>query len=305
MTFLFLSVLCSSGIAIVFSWSEAKKGQWSGILVANYFFATLLSVPFFWQKSIQWIPLHDSFFTFQQEYLQVFSTHATFSPSATIFYSILLGIVAGLLFFGSLVLYRYSIRYNGLAISGTFAKLGISVPVLMSLLLWNIFPSLLQWSGIILSMVAVLFLYNWKQPRATSHFSLSLIFVLVLMGLAEFSNKIFQQYAVSSYKSLFLFVVFGTAFLYSVLNQLIRKTKFGRKELLFGLLIGILNYGSSYFLIQALGSIPAVIAFPMFSAGTILCISVFSRIVLKEKWSQNMIIAIILSTISVILMNSR
>lgn len=305
MIFLFVSVLCSSGIAIVFSWSEAKKGQWSGILVANYFFATLLSVPFFWLKSFHWSSFQKSFHLFQQEYLGVFSTHATFSPSATISYSILLGIVAGLLFFGSLVLYRYSIRYNGLAISGTFAKLGISVPVLMSLILWNVFPSPVQWGGIILSMVAVLFLYNWKQPGTTSHFSLSLLFVLILMGLAEFSNKVFQQYAVSSYKSLFLFVVFGTAFLYSVLNQLFRKTKLGSKELLFGLLIGILNYGSSYFLIQALGSIPAVIAFPMFSAGTILCISVFSRIVFKEKWSHNMVIAIVLSTISVILMNSR
>ncbi len=305
MVSLFLSVLCSSGIAIVFSWSETKKGHWSGILVSNYFFATLLSIPFFWQKSFQWIPLRDSFYSFRQEYLQVFTNHTSFSASATITYSILLGFIAGLLFFGSLVLYRYSIRYNGLAISGTFAKLGISVPVLMSLLLWNTFPSSVQWSGIILSMVAVLFLYNWKQSGAISHFSLSLIFVLVLMGLAEFSNKVFQQYAVSSYKSLFLFVVFGTAFLYSILNQFFRKTKCGSKELLFGLLIGVLNYGSSYFLIQALGSIPAIIAFPMFSAGTVLCISGFSRIVFKEKWSQNMIIAIVLSIISVILMNSR
>jgi drug/metabolite transporter (DMT)-like permease len=305
MTWLLVAIVCSSGIAIVFSWSERFKTQWSGILVANYFFAAVMSLPFFLHRSFRWFSLPTAFESFLQEFPLVFLTTSSFSHPGSFAYAISLGIIGGLLFFASLFLYRYSIRYNGLALSGTFAKLGISVPVILSLLFWKIFPSYSQWFGIILSLVAVFFLHNWKHANRSNRFSLSLGLLLLLMGLAEFSNKVFQQYALPSYNSLFLFVVFSTALLYSIANQCFRKTIFRWKEIGFGLCIGVLNYGSSYFLLRGLEDIPAALAFPTFSAGTIIFISLFSWIVLREKMTRNVTIAILLSIMSVIFMNMK
>ncbi|MDD4028950.1 MAG: hypothetical protein PHI40_00560 [Caldisericia bacterium] len=305
MTWLLLAIVCSSGIAIVFSGSERGKAQWPGVFAANYFFAALMSLPFFWRDSFYWFSLPTSFQAFIQEFSFVFRTTASFSNSASFAYSIALGIVGGLLFFASLFFYRYSIRNNGLALSGTFAKLGIGVPVLLSLVFWKLFPTYFQWFGIVLSLIAVFFLYNWKPTVGSTRFSLSLVLLLLLMGLAEFSNKVFQQYAAPSHNSLFLFVVFGTAFLYALTNQYLRKTNFGWKEIGFGFCIGALNYGSSFFLLRALHDIPAALAFSTFSAGTIIFISLFSWAVFRERMTRNITIAILLSTLSVIFMNIK
>ncbi len=301
MTFLLISILCSSGIAIFFSWSDKKQTNWSGIIVVNYCFALLVSLFFLFQKTPLFSPLKTSWGSFIQDFPLVISYSTPFSVEGSMFYTLFIGIIGGIFFFLSLIIYRLSISRNGASVSGTFAKLGMAVPILLSLLFWKFIPNILQWLGIILSFVAIIFLYNKKDN--SFRFDFVLIALLLTMGFAEFNNKLFQQYSVGGFNDFYLLIVFGTAFVCALSNQCIRKTAIRKKEIFFGLAIGLFNYGSSFFLIKSLSIMPATLVFPIFSSGSIVCISIVSGLWFKEKLRTTTITAIILAIVGVILMS--
>ncbi len=121
--------------------------------------------------------------------------------------------------------------------------------------------------------------------------------------MAEFQNKLFQQYALIEYKDVFLFVIFITAFLLSLYFVIKSKEKVLKRDLLVGFLVGIPNLFSSYFLIMALNSIATSIAFPVYSAGSIIFISLGEVFLYKEKLSKKNKVAIVLVILALILIN--
>jgi len=63
-------------------------------------------------------------------------------------------------------------------------------------------------------------------------------------------------------------------------------------DVVFGLAIGIPNYFSALFLLRSLEAIPAVVAYPSYSAGTIIMITVVSMLIFKERLNKRKMIAL-------------
>ena len=64
-----------------------------------------------------------------------------------------------------------------------------------------------------------------------------------------------------------------------------------RQDLLFGLLIGAPNYFSSRFLLLSLNDVPAVIAYPTYSVGTIVLIALLGVWLFHERLSRRQTLA--------------
>ena len=299
MGFLILAVLCSSSIALCFSWSTKYKTSWSWILAINYFIAFSTGLLFVILKPpvFTYLPIPLAF----EEILTSLSKNVVLSAGSSLQFSILIGIIGGFLFFWSFYLYQKSITANGASLSGTFAKLGVLVPLILSLVIWRVLPTNLQWIGITCTLFSILLLYT--KDTSKFHISYSLVFLLISMGLAEFNNKIFQQYANYSFKNFYLCILFFTALLFALFAEWKRKTPFRKQEVFFGIVIGITNFFSSFFLIKALTLLPATIVFPIFSSGSIVIITTCSIIFLKEKISSKIFLSILFSIIGVILMS--
>ena len=62
-----------------------------------------------------------------------------------------------------------------------------------------------------------------------------------------------------------------------------RKERIGIKEMLFGIGVGIPNFFASRFLLIALNSVPAIIAYPTRGVGSILVVSIAGIFLFKEK----------------------
>lgn len=62
---------------------------------------------------------------------------------------------------------------------------------------------------------------------------------------------------------------------------------------------------SSYFLIMALGFMPTSIAFPIYSAGSIIFISFGEMLLYKEKLSKKNKVAILIVILALILINIK
>ena len=305
MIYLFLAILCSSSIALIFKYSEGAKMNRYAVTSVNYFTAFIISLLMIIIKpSIKINGINISLANFIKEFTNILSRNSGyFSKDASLVWAVLLGTIGGAFFFLSFIYYQKSVKENGASLSGTFGKLGILVPMIFSILFWKEIPKAFQWVGIFVALFSIVYANISHDENKSASINLTLILLFLFGGMAEFQNKLFQQYALIEYKDVFLFVIFVTAFLLSLYFVIKSKEKVLKRDLLIGFLVGIPNLFSSYFLIMALNSIATSIAFPVYSAGSIIFISLGEVFIYKEKLSKKNKIAIALVILALILIN--
>ena len=84
---------------------------------------------------------------------------------------------------------------------------------------------------------------------------------------------------------------------------LLNKQKISFADIGSGLLIGIPNYYSARFLLLSLGYVPAVIAYPVYSAGTIMLTSIIGLLLFSEKLNAQKKLALVLILAALVLLN--
>ena len=302
MFYLFLATLCSATIALIFKHTETSNSNRYLITSSNYFIAFSISLFIvLYNNLLSGVVKADSFIN-EFKYLLSQDTYIL-SPYSSIVWGVLVGSIAGFFFFSSFIYYQKSVKDNGVGISGTFAKLGILIPMLFSIIIWKEFPEILQWIGIVLSLVSIVIVNLSSESLEKFDVKPTLILLFVLGGMAEFSNKIYQNYALNEYKAVFLFCIFFVAFTISTLYTFKNKARFNTKDILTGFAVGIPNLFSSYFLILSLDTVKASVAYPVFTAGSILLINLGGFVIFKEKISAKNKFAIALIVLALIFIN--
>ncbi len=272
---------------------------------ANYLMAALVSLSMIINSDLK-LPRQENFSLFFKEAKFVFFNQQNlFSSKASTTWALLIGVIAGVFFFLAFIFYQKSVQEDGVGLAGTFSKLGILVPMIFSIILWQELPTNLQWLGILLALSAILLVNfpqdeNWHQALRWT-----LISLFMFGGIAEFTNKFYQRYGQLSEKSIFLFFVFGTAFLISLYFAYKKSSHFKVEEVLTGALVGIPNLFSSYFLINALDQLKTAVVFPIYSAGSIVVISIGGVFIYNESLSSREKIAIVMTTVALVLINLR
>lgn len=302
MFYLFLATLCSATIALIFKHTENSNSNRYLITSSNYFIAFAISLFIMLYKNLlSGIVKVDSFLN---EFKFLLSQESyILSPYSSIIWGVIVGSIAGFFFFSSFIYYQKSVKDNGVGISGTFAKLGILIPMIFSIIIWKEFPETLQWIGIGLSLISIVIVNLSSQSLERFDIKPTLILLFILGGMAEFSNKIYQNYALNDYKAVFLFCIFFVAFSISIIFTLKDKARFNIKDILTGFAVGIPNLFSSYFLILSLDTVNASVAYPVFTAGSILLINLGGFFIFKEKISNKNKFAIALIVTALILIN--
>lgn len=208
--------------------------------------------------------------------------------------------VTGILFFVSFLLYQKNVREFGASLTGFYGKLGILLPVILSLAVFRQWPTPFQGIGIGLALLAIGFAN--RTEKGGFEWALPLIALLVFNGMAEFMNKGFEAAFSLSLRPLWLTSVFGTALVCSLGKSL----PLGRPDgiiWLWGLGIGAANLFASFFLIQALVQLPAAVVFPSFGVGSMLLIYLGSAGFYRERLTRMQWQAAVLSLIAIYLMN--
>jgi drug/metabolite transporter (DMT)-like permease len=196
----------------------------------------------------------------------------------------LIGVPAGVLYFLGFYFYQRSAREAGVSLAGSFAKLGILVPMILSIILWRDLPDGVRWAGMAMALAAVLVVSAGPRTgEGRAGFRPVLMLLLLCGGTSEFTNKLFQRYGRMPEKEVFLLFVFSVALAVS-LWKLVRSGRrpLGR-EVLLGLAVGVPNYFASWFLIHALDVHPASLVFPVYSAGSIALICLGGAILYGER----------------------
>ena len=109
---LWIATFCSASIALLFKFSAIKKLDQSWVTMANYLTASLFS---------GYMLLTDPF---------------DYAHGNDLSITLIIGLITGVFFLLSFVVYQISVRNNGASMSGMFAKLGILIPMIVSVVVW-------------------------------------------------------------------------------------------------------------------------------------------------------------------------
>ena len=167
MIFLILAILSSSLVSVMMRIGSAKAKNNIGMLAANYLTCSVLAF----------------FYTLGQP---LFSVSAEFSSA------LYLGLVNGLLFLSSFVIFQYNVQKNGVVLSSVFMKLGLIVPLVVSLVFFNEALGAVQIIGLVLAFAAIVMI-NISPEKSNGKIGLNLMLLLLIAGMAEMMIKIFEE----------------------------------------------------------------------------------------------------------------
>ena len=213
-----------------------------------------------------------------------------------------MGAVNGFLYLAGFVLLQYNTRKNGVVLSSVFIKLGLLVPMVLSVFLFGEMPTVLQCIGFVLAVGAII-LINYEKGTSFSGGRLPLILMLLAGGSGDAMSKVFAVYGPGAYGDLFLCYTFVSAFLLCIALILWKKERPDLYGLLFGLVVGIPNFFSAKFLLMALEGLPAVIVYPTFSVATILVVTLAGVFLFRERLRKSQWLAMAVILAALVLLN--
>ncbi len=213
-----------------------------------------------------------------------------------------MGVVHGMLYLLSFVLFQNSVKKNGMVLSATFMKLGLLVPILLSLFLFGERPGVLQFIGFCIAIGAII-INNWSKDTTQMRMSAGLILLLIAGGAGDAMAKVYEQWGSQTLAPQFLFYTFLSACILCAVLMLRKGQRVGTQEWLYGLLIGVPNFFSARFLLLALEDVPAVIAYPSYSVATLLVVTLTGVLLFRERLQLRQWLALGLILVALVLLN--
>lgn len=279
MIYLALSIVCSMLVSVLMRASEKHIRSNVGMLAMNYVMCTLMALLF--TRGIRLFPFDTSGSTF----------------------AIILGVINGMLYLGAFLLLQWNIRISGVVLPSTFMKIGVIVPIILSITVFGDTPDRLQIIGIVISIGAIL-LIQLEKGTAKAKSGIGLVMVMLCGGFANAMSKVYEHYGNAELNDHFLLYTFICAMILCIAICIAKRQKLNLADVIFGMMIGIPNYLSSRFLLLALSDgISPLIVYPSSSVGSIVLITLAGVVFFREKLSKRQIIALLLILVALVLLN--
>lgn len=127
-------------------------------------------------------------------------------------------------------------------------------------------------------------------------------------GAVDVTMKTFEEvYGADNSRVLFLLLAFGIAFLIGLAVVLWRGFRKGiwpdRRTILWGVLLGVINYGSLEFILRAIEQLPGTVVFPLNNIAIVVLAAVLGVYVWGERLSTTNRVGLGLAVIALVLLN--
>ena len=177
-------------------------------------------------------------------------------------------------------------------------RIAMIIPVLIALFVFRESLSLLNILGIVLGLMA----FGLKSDPKALRKLMWILALFIISGLTDAATNVYKELG-SGNEAFFVYLIFSSAFVYTLLAIIIGKITFPVSAILYGFVLGIPNRLSTVFFLQGLDSVPAAIAYPLVAVMIVL-LSITSDILLwKKKVQSSDIILWLLLIFSMILLN--
>lgn len=206
-----------------------------------------------------------------------------------------------------------SLKYIPTSFAFPITKLNAILLIIYALILFNDRPTVLQWVGIGTSIFVLAYIsFNIKSENKKTKIKdkkqLTGILFALLAAFATSISMLTGKYASTEVPKInFIFISYTMVIVYTVIiNKFVvkkdqkKKNSDSKKVILFGIIIGLLNFAGYYLVLSAFATGPLSLIQGISSNSFIIPI-VLSVIFLKEKFTYKNAIVVALSILSIIL----
>jgi drug/metabolite transporter (DMT)-like permease len=217
---------------------------------------------------------------------------------------LVLAVFTGISFILTFVVFAISTQKAGVAMTVVSGKLSIILSVAAGLIILSEPFSWLKISGI---TTAILAFYLTNKGRGEANVTIKYLYLPVLIFLSTGANDILMKlsgvYYAGRDEIQFLTVTFFTAFVIGfalvIYNMQRNALKIQWKDIAAGLLLGILNWYSTYFFIKGLYILPISVFVPVFNASLVFIAALTGFFFFNEKLSVLNRIGIALAVLAI------
>lgn len=285
MIYILLSIFCSSCLFLLFKFFYNQKINSFHAIVCNYLVASIFG----------------------------FSRVDKISENITSELWFLHAVFIGVLFISMFYVIAYASQNIGPSVASVANKMSVVIPVFFAIILYKDSVSLLKLAGLLIAIVGV----YYATKRSSEHLEINkwlalalILFLFVGNGLLDaYLNYVEKNFLneVDTYS--FASVIFGSAFIIGLVvlfyQIIVLKSKVDVKSIFYGVILGMVNYGSIFFLLKSLQlpNVESSVVFPLNNIGIVVSTSIFSFLIFKEKLSFKNVIGISLSVFAIILIS--
>lgn len=241
-----------------------------------------------------------------------------------------LGIGTGILLIAGFFVLAWATEVAGMSLAISVMRISVVIPFLASWVVWGEVPTVWQGIGMLLAAGAfVLLAHSRSAPEpvpagasaaagpttapmpAPQLIDWTVVAVLALTfclgGAVDVSMKAFQEgFGTGNSRVLFLLMAFGVAFLVGMAIVVRRGLQHGiwpaRQTVGWGILLGVVNYGSLEFLLRAIEALPGPFVFPANNIAIMSLAALLGVTVWQERLSRPNKIGLGLAAVALLLL---
>ena len=225
------------------------------------------------------------------------------------------GLLLGFFFVSIFYLMAITTQRLTVAVASTASKMSLVLPVLFSLLvlqigletfdLWNI-------AGLVLAFLSIaLTSYQGKskelpdKPLSTNLWILPFAVFLGSGAIDIILNYANNHHVTPETEPLFPIVSFGSAAVAGTVISLVQRVKLRMRNVVAGILLGVPNYFSIFFVLMALSSMDnnGAVVFPIINIGVIMLSSLAGVVLFRERLSAINLLGLLAAASSIVLIS--
>ena len=282
MLFLLLATIASAGNGLTMKFAGSKSDNAWALLLFNYLTATALSA--------------------------LSAVRSGLAIGEVALREWALGLVTGVLFVATFALLQLNVRRNGATVSSSLTRMGVVIPMVLSIALFGEYPTLAGAGGILVALVATMLLAipqaGASDTDAETVPTRALLIPMVLAGgIADTMPKIFEATGNPAHEEAFILTTFATAFAVCLIMLLRAHERPTITDIACGAMLGVFNFFSTDLMLRALMELSAYVVYTAFSMGVVLLTYAANNLVMHEKLSRRDHAALALVILALALIN--
>lgn len=284
MMYLILSILFSTGVFVAMRLFEKFKLDNHQALMWNYVFATstgfvvcekfdtlpqLVAEPWFW-----------------------------------------ISILTGFWFIFTYLLMTASTQRSGVTVTSLSSKISVVLPILAGVIFFSEPLSYMTAIGIVLALVALFLVVGGKKDSGDVNKNWLLpILIFFGTGTGDILMKITEQQHTGGDMGFMIAFIYFVALVFGIIIVVIDiirgKSKWQWKNAIGGIMLGVINYFSTYCVYNAMRYFTNVVLFPIYNIGVVSLTAVIGWLAFKEKLTWKNYLGLVIAIIAVFLIALR
>lgn len=213
-------------------------------------------------------------------------------------------IVLSILFISVFNVMAKTAQNNGVTVASIAGKMSVIIPIIFGVILYQEKLSTIQISGIVLALIAVYLTTTKGGDLLQKNQFIFPILLFIGSGIIDTSIKYIQlNYVIDSELPYFMGTVFCFACIIGLCILFTQKRTFQSKSIIAGLILGLINYYSIYFLLKALDTknLLSATVFTVNNVAIVMFTTLLGIILFKEKLNIKNWIGIGVAILSILL----